>query len=187
MVVIIEQNNKNISPPILYGFKIITNKYGKFRRFDYYPTNGELNNCSIHRSEYNDISEECTVLKQQLPFQIYLPNLACTILTVITTLAFIITDPPLTIIIGILTPLITFNIIFIIIIIFKFKNRKSKFNLFFKQLNERFEKRSIKFFYKNYYTTKTICMEYYDENGSCNNIKNNFPLFNEKSPLLNIK
>ncbi|KAN0006549.1 hypothetical protein ACTFIU_003262 [Dictyostelium citrinum] len=178
-------NNNKISPPILYGFKIITNKYGKFKRFDYYPTNGELSNCLIHHSEYNNISEECTILKQPLPFQIYIPILVCTILTVITSLAFKITDPPLTIIIGFLTPLVLFDIIFLLIIIFKFKNRKSNFNLYLKQLNKRYEKRSIKFFYKNYYTTKTICIEYYENGGSCNYIKNDFPMFNENSPLLN--
>ncbi|EAL64125.1 hypothetical protein DDB_G0286739 [Dictyostelium discoideum AX4] len=195
MVVINDEiNNKKILPPILYGFKIITNKYGKFKRFDYYPTNGELNNCLIHRTEYNDISEECTILKQPLPFQIYIPTLVCTILTVITSIAFKIIDPPLTLIIGFLTPLVIFDIIFILIIIFKFKNRKLKFNLFLKELNEKFEKRSIKFYYKNYYTSKTICIEYYENNssGSCknsnyNNINNGFPMFNENSPLLNFK
>ncbi|KAK5580154.1 hypothetical protein RB653_000167 [Dictyostelium firmibasis] len=186
MVVINENSNKTLSPPILYGFKIITNKYGKFKRFDEYPTNGELNNCLIKVKEFNDISKECTILKQPLPFQIYIPTLIFTILIVITSLAFKITDPSLKIIIGILTPLIFFDIILIIIIIFKFKNRKSKFNLFLKQLNEKFENRSIKFFYRNFYTSKTICMEYY-ENGRGNSNKINFfPIFNENSPLLNI-
>ncbi|KAN0042402.1 hypothetical protein ACTFIV_004966 [Dictyostelium citrinum] len=153
MVEIIENNNKKISPPILYGFKIITNKYGKFKRFDYYPTNGELSNCLIRHSEYNNISEECTILKQPLPFQIYIPILVCTILIVITSIAFKITDPPLKIIIGFLSPQFLFDIIFLLIIIFKFKN--------------------------------TICMEYYENGGSCNNLKDDFSIFSENSPLLN--